>query len=77
MLPVNLALHFRETDSSPPIVTVTALESAVDQHALFFLSSGESQRCVFALWRGLLVQRFKDDGSVEYEPVSWEIRCWA
>lgn len=46
----------------------SVLESAVDQHATFFLSSNESQRCVFAVWRGLLVQVEKDDGSIEYEP---------
>ncbi|KAM0786008.1 hypothetical protein ACM66B_006824 [Microbotryomycetes sp. NB124-2] len=52
-------------DESLPL---SALESAVDQHATFFLSSGESQRCVFALWRGLLVQKIKEDGSIVYEP---------
>ncbi|KAK4048507.1 Calcium channel yvc1 [Microbotryomycetes sp. JL201] len=52
-------------DESLPL---SALESAVDQHATFFLSSGEAQRCVFALWRGLLVQKIKDDGRIEYEP---------
>ncbi|GAA5987011.1 hypothetical protein JCM11641_004418 [Rhodosporidiobolus odoratus] len=46
---------------------LSALESAVDQHATFFLSSNEAQRCVFALWKGLLVQRFKEGGNVEYE----------
>ncbi|SCV72936.1 BQ2448_6861 [Microbotryum intermedium] len=47
----------------------SALESAVDQHATFFLSSGESQRTVFALWKGLLVQRINTDGTIVYEPV--------
>ncbi|GAA5874877.1 hypothetical protein JCM1840_003912 [Sporobolomyces johnsonii] len=51
-------------DESLPL---SALESAVDQHALFFLSSNEAQRCVFALWRGLLVQTSTDDGNIEYE----------
>lgn len=41
----------------------------MDQHATFFLSSGEAQRCVFALWRGLLVPQIKEDGSTEYMPV--------
>lgn len=50
-------------------VVRTALESAVDQHATFFLSSGEAQRCVFALWRGLLVPQIKEDGTTEYMPV--------
>ena len=44
----------------------SALEKAVDQHATFFLSSSESQRVVFALWKGLLVQATNFDGSIEY-----------
>ncbi|SGY20209.1 BQ5605_C017g08528 [Microbotryum silenes-dioicae] len=52
-------------DESLPL---SALESAVDQHATFFLSSGESQRTVFALWKGLLVQRISADGTNVYEP---------
>ncbi|GAA5913307.1 hypothetical protein JCM8208_005205 [Rhodotorula glutinis] len=51
-------------DESLPL---SALESAVDQHATFFLSSNEAQRCVFALWKGLLVQRQTSDGNVEYQ----------
>ncbi|TNY22210.1 hypothetical protein DMC30DRAFT_362069 [Rhodotorula diobovata] len=56
-------------DESLPL---SALESAVDQHATFFLSSNEAQRCVFALWKGLLVQRQMDDGNIEYQLAS---RC--
>jgi hypothetical protein len=47
-----------------------ALESALDQHAIHFLSSNEAQRCIFALWKGLLVQKAKDgeNGSIiEYQ----------
>ncbi|BGP41086.1 Calcium channel yvc1 [Rhodotorula kratochvilovae] len=51
-------------DESMPL---SALESAVDQHATFFLSSNEAQRCVFALWKGLLVQKQMDDGNIEYQ----------
>ncbi|GAA6002851.1 uncharacterized protein JCM10292_001338 [Rhodotorula paludigena] len=53
-------------DESLPL---SALESAVDQHATFFLSSNEAQRCVFALWKGLLVQDLRGDNggaNVEY-----------
>lgn len=46
----------------------TALESAVDQHLTFFLSSNESQRCVFSLWKGLLVQTIREDELIEYLP---------
>ncbi|GAA5824388.1 hypothetical protein JCM11251_000401 [Rhodosporidiobolus azoricus] len=47
---------------------LSALESAVDQHATFFLSSNEAQRCTFALWKGTLVQKLTADYNVEYEP---------
>lgn len=50
-------------DESLPL---SALECALDQHAIFFLSSNEAQRCVFALWKGLLVQNCDDSGNVEY-----------
>lgn len=53
-------------DESLPL---SALESAIDQHATFFLSSSESQRCVFALWRGLLVPKEVKDGGIQYVPV--------
>ncbi|KAM0755923.1 calcium activated cation channel [Meredithblackwellia eburnea MCA 4105] len=49
-------------------IPVSVLESAVDQHATFFLSSNEAQRCVFAVWRGLLVPEEQDDGSIVYAP---------
>ncbi|GAA5881654.1 hypothetical protein JCM16303_005529 [Sporobolomyces ruberrimus] len=50
-------------DESLPL---SALECALDQHAIFFLSSNEAQRCVFALWKGLLVQRADENGNIEY-----------
>ncbi|GAA5988336.1 hypothetical protein JCM10908_002170 [Rhodotorula pacifica] len=55
-----------ESDGDESLPT-SALESAVDQRATFFLSSNEAQRCVFAVWRGLLVQQQQADGNVEYE----------
>lgn len=55
----------------------TALETASDSQATYFLSSPTIQRCVFALWRGLLVQTNFDDGDphtgivgIRYELVS-------
>ncbi|GAA5916355.1 hypothetical protein JCM6882_000861 [Rhodosporidiobolus microsporus] len=47
---------------------LSALESAVDQHATFFLSSNEAQRCTFALWKGTLVQKLTANNNVQYEP---------
>lgn len=55
--------QFRTTDKIHP----SALESAVDQHATFFLSSNEAQRCTFALWRGLLVQNVTDNDNIVYD----------
>ncbi|GAA6008524.1 hypothetical protein JCM11491_004508 [Sporobolomyces phaffii] len=51
-------------DESLPL---SALECALDQHAIFFLSSNEAQRCVFALWKGLLVQNSDENGAIEYQ----------
>ncbi|GAA6040060.1 hypothetical protein JCM8097_004760 [Rhodosporidiobolus ruineniae] len=45
----------------------SALETAVDQQATFFLSSNEAQRCTFALWKGLLVQNQTESGNIEYQ----------
>ena len=45
-----------ESDGDESLPT-SALESAVDQLATFFLSSTETQRCVAALWNGHLVVR--------------------
>lgn len=55
-----------ESDGDESLPT-SALESAVDQRATYFLSSNEAQRCVFAVWRGLLVQKQQPDGNIEYE----------
>lgn len=59
----------------PIFVTTTALETAVDQSASHFLSSSTCQNCVFALWRGLLVQKNigDDEGGIagiQYQLVS-------
>ena len=55
-----------ESDGDESLPT-SALESAVDQRATYFLSSNEAQRCVFAVWKGLLVQKQQPDGNIEYE----------
>lgn len=54
-------------DDGDESLPTSALESAVDQQCTFFLSSNESQRCVFALWKGLLVQTEKEGGQIDYE----------
>lgn len=54
-------------DDGDETLPTSALESAVDQQCTFFLSSNESQRCVFALWKGLLVQTEKEGGQIDYE----------
>ncbi|GAA6060814.1 hypothetical protein JCM10212_000587 [Sporobolomyces blumeae] len=51
-------------DESLPL---SALEAALDQHAIYFLSSNEAQRCVFALWKGNLVQNSDEHGRIEYQ----------
>lgn len=55
-----------ESDGDESLPT-SALESAVDQRATYFLSSNEAQRCVFAVWKGLLVQQQQPDGNIEYQ----------
>lgn len=62
---LSARFSYIEPDGDKSIPT-SALEKAVDQHATFFLSSSESQRVVFALWKGLLVQATNSDGSIEY-----------
>ncbi|GAA6005847.1 hypothetical protein JCM10207_007248 [Rhodosporidiobolus poonsookiae] len=54
-------------DDGDETLPLSALESAVDQHATFFLSSNEAQRSVFALWKGLLVQTQTARGNIEYQ----------
>ncbi|GAA5971515.1 hypothetical protein JCM3765_001224, partial [Sporobolomyces pararoseus] len=57
-------------DDGDESLPLSALETALDQHAIFFLSSNEAQRCIFALWKGLLVQKAVDgkNGSIiEYQ----------
>ncbi|GAA5842733.1 hypothetical protein JCM3766R1_005766 [Sporobolomyces carnicolor] len=57
-------------DDGDESLPLSALESALDQHAIYFLSSNEAQRCIFALWKGLLVQTATDgkNGSIiEYQ----------
>lgn len=53
-------------DDGDETLPCSALESAADQQATFFLSSSEAQRVVFALWKGLLIQASTEDGSIEY-----------
>lgn len=57
--------RYREADgdlSSP----VSALETAIDQSAIIFLSSSESEEIVNALWKGELVATYGEDDDVDY-----------
>ncbi|GAA94492.1 uncharacterized protein L969DRAFT_91548 [Mixia osmundae IAM 14324] len=45
----------------------SAIEVAVDTKCVFFLSSAESQRTIFALWKGHLIQAVDTRGHVVYK----------
>jgi hypothetical protein len=61
--------RWREADGdiSAP---VSALETAIDQSAIQFLSSSECENVINALWRGQLVARYGTNDDVEYVPYS-------
>ncbi|PWN31576.1 uncharacterized protein FA14DRAFT_192668 [Meira miltonrushii] len=46
----------------------SALESAVDQNCVYFLSGPEAQRCAEEIWQGKLVQKFGEHRNVFFEP---------
>ncbi|GHJ83748.1 hypothetical protein NliqN6_0150 [Naganishia liquefaciens] len=59
--------RYREEDgdiSSP----VSALETAVDQDAIIFLSSSEAQHVINSLWRGDWVQDYQENDQIDYLP---------
>ncbi|KAH8913540.1 hypothetical protein BT69DRAFT_1366207, partial [Atractiella rhizophila] len=58
-----------ESDGDETLWT-SAIETGVDESCSFFLSSAESQRTVFALWKGHLVQAIDSRGQVVYKV--WE-----
>lgn len=50
---LSLTKKFRQVDEDGDVTLPTsALEAAIDQHCIYFLSSTEAQRCVSALWSG-------------------------
>lgn len=65
-----LSARYTIIDSDGDIsFAISAIESAVDQQAKFFLSSSESQRVIFSLWTGGLVQhQDQEDRSIMYKP---------
>ncbi|KAJ9120472.1 hypothetical protein QFC24_005145 [Naganishia onofrii] len=59
--------RYREADgdeSSP----VSALETAVDQDAIIFLSSSEAQHVINSLWRGEWIQDYHANDQIDYQP---------
>ncbi|UZJ57169.1 hypothetical protein CBS101457_006489 [Exobasidium rhododendri] len=46
----------------------SAMESAVDQNCVIFLSGPEAQRCAEDIWKGRLTQTFHPSGLVFFEP---------
>ncbi|KAJ3572869.1 hypothetical protein NP233_g2814 [Leucocoprinus birnbaumii] len=50
--------------------TASALEMAIDQHCIVFLSSSEAQEVVNALWNGELVQVNNKNNDIDYVPYS-------
>ncbi|KAJ9094974.1 hypothetical protein QFC21_005767 [Naganishia friedmannii] len=59
--------RYREADgddSSP----VSALETAVDQEAIIFLSSSEAQHVINSLWRGEWIQDYHANDQIDYQP---------
>ncbi|KAL7413036.1 calcium activated cation channel [Mrakia frigida] len=62
---MSTRFRYREVDgdSSPP---TSALETAIDQNALIFLSSTEAQHVVDSLWDGSWVQANNENDDIDY-----------
>lgn len=64
---LSLTKKFRRTDEDGDLTAPTsALESAVDQHSVTFLSSTEVQNCVTAMWKGKLIRRYDEQTGNAY-----------
>jgi len=55
----------KDGDTAAP---ASALEVAIDQFAIQFLSSSEAESVVNALWRGQLVAVYGEHDNIEFEP---------
>jgi hypothetical protein len=59
--------RYIETDGDTA-APASALEVAIDQFAIQFLSSSEAESVVNALWRGQLVAVYGEHDNIEFEP---------
>lgn len=65
---VVLSTRYSHIESDGDVsLPLSAIELATDLHCPIFLSSAESQKTVFALWKGHLVQGRDDKGHVVYQ----------
>lgn len=62
---MSTRFRYREVDGddSPP---TSALETAIDQNALHFLSSSEAQQVIDSLWTGVWVQTNNENDDIDY-----------
>lgn len=64
-----MSTRYRYVESDGDIsAPASALEVAIDQFAIQFLSSSEAENVVNALWRGQLVAEYGDNDNIEYVP---------
>ncbi|KAL4081565.1 hypothetical protein V8B97DRAFT_1923778 [Scleroderma yunnanense] len=64
---MTIRYRYREADGDIS-VAASALEVAIDNHCIIFLSSSEAQDVVNWLWNGELVQTLDDDEDIQYVP---------
>lgn len=68
---LSLTKKFTRIDDDGDLtVPTSALESAVDQHSITFLSSSEVQHCTDAMWKGKLIRRYDEKTGNAYYAVS-------
>ncbi|PWN91977.1 hypothetical protein FA10DRAFT_227803 [Acaromyces ingoldii] len=66
---ISLSKRFvRIEDDGDRTLPTSALETAVDQNCVHFLSSPEAQKCANELWKGYITQQYSDNGLVFFEP---------
>jgi hypothetical protein len=64
-----MSTRYRYVESDGDIsAPASALEVAIDQFAIQFLSSSEAENVVNALWRGQLVAEYGDNDNIEFVP---------
>lgn len=66
---ISLSKRFvRIEEDGDRTLPTSALETAVDQNCVHFLSSPEAQKCANELWKGYLTQQYSETGHVFFEP---------